>query len=169
MTRHIKPVLPGKSVPSLSVIHGMWYRLIELLNFRHRDIKENYGSHEVKRINVHLDQLVKQKLLIKGRWHKKVWFGIRVVERMGNCWIEKSLADGCISWDRVLLKLLSVVLMSALAARCGDIARAHLYKEMECLCWANMELTLSSDYGDRAPSVQDLRGKFTLRFLKGKK
>jgi hypothetical protein len=169
MTRHIKSVIPGKSAPSLSSIHSIWHRLICLLVFRHQEIKTRYGPHGVKRIEVRLDQLVKKKLLIKGRFHKKQWLGFRVMERMARIWIHESISNGCISWDRVLLKLLSVILMSALAARCGDIGRFYLYKEMECLCWSDVELTLASYDEDRAPSVQDLRAKFALRFLKCRK
>lgn len=137
------------------------------MTFRHSNLKEHYGNHEIKRIEVHLDQLVKRKLLIKGKWWKKQWFGFRVVEKMANAWIEKGLSDGCISWDRMLLKLLSIILMAALSARCGDVARTSLYKDMECLCWKDIELELFSELLDNgAPSVQNLRGKFTLRYCK---
>lgn len=169
MVRHTKPVIPGKPAPSLSVIQGIWYRLITMLTFRHRDLKDNYGAHDVKRIEVHLDQLVKRKLLVKGRWFKKQWFGFRIVEKLANTWIEKSLVDGCLSWDTVLLKLLSVLLMAGLAARCGDITRSALYQGTEFLTFRDVEITLSSQLGDKAPSVQDLRGKFTLKYTKGKK
>jgi hypothetical protein len=69
----------GKSAPSLSTIEGIWSRLISLLELRHRDIKTHYGPHEEERIKVHLDQLVKRGLLIKGLWFKKVWLGFVMI------------------------------------------------------------------------------------------
>jgi hypothetical protein len=87
---------------------------------------------------------------------------------MARSWLEKSLADGCGSWDKVLLKLLSVVLMSACAARAGDVLRTVGYEGPIAMCWKDVELVLNP-VGDRPPSVQDLRGKFTLRFTKGRK
>jgi hypothetical protein len=79
------------------------------------------------------------------------------------------LSESCISWDRMFLKFLIVVLMVALGVRYGDITRSFFYKDMECLCWKDIEITLSSSLGDRAPSMQGFRGKFTLPYLKGKK
>jgi len=87
---------------------------------------------------------------------------------MARSWLEKSLADGCGSWDKVLLKLLSIVLMSACAAQAGDILRTGGYEGPIAMCWEDVELVLDP-VEDRLPSVQDLRGKFTLRFTKGRK
>ena len=53
---------------------------------------------------------------------------------MARLWLEKSLADGCSSWDKVLLKLLSVVLMSACAARAGDVLRTVGYEGPIAMC-----------------------------------
>jgi len=168
MTRHIVPAIRDKSAPSLVTIQAIWYQCISVLNFRHHDLKENYGKHQIARINVHLDQLVRRGLLIKGRWFKKQWFGFRVIEKLSQVWLETAISQGCISWDKVLLKLLNVVMLSTLAARCGDIARSNFYKGDEVLCWKDIELTLSSD-ATISPSVQSLTAKIRLRFLKASK
>lgn len=167
MTRHVKPGVRGKPAPSLSLINGIWSQLIQILTFRHRDLPDKYGAYEILRIQVHLDQLVKRDLLIKGRWFKKIWVGLVVIQRLAYNWLEAALADGCLSWDRVLLKLLSVILQSALAARAGDIARSKGYFGVEYLSYKeDVELTLSP----QSPlSVQHLRGKFTLKYTKDKK
>lgn len=80
ITRHIKPNIRGKPVASLSTIQGVWYKLIAMLTFRHADLRANYGPYHVKRIEVHLDQLVQRNLLTKGRWFEKVWLGVRVLQ-----------------------------------------------------------------------------------------
>ena len=166
MTRIVKPGVRGKPAPSLTVIYSIWYRVIKLLTFRHSNLKDQYGEHERSRISVHLDQLVKRKLLTKGKWFRKVWLGFLVVQRLAYCWVERALADGCLSWDRVLLKLLSILLQSACAARSGDVGRSKLYTGPQCLCFKDVELVLGSQ---EPVSVQNLSGKVTLRFTKGKK
>lgn len=168
MTRHIVPVVHGKQVPSLITIQQIWYLCIKMLNFRHSELKDTYGKKELERITIHLDQLVKRGLLVKGRWYAKQWLGFRVVEKLAHAWLDKALQQGCISWDKVLLKLLNVVLLSALAARSGDVARSHLYKGDEALCWQHIELTLSGDKTEGL-SVQDLQAKINLKYLKGRK
>lgn len=169
MTRHVKPGLSGKDAPSLTVIQGIWYRLISLLEFRHRDLRDNYKPTDAKHISVHLDQLVKRQLLVKGRWHKKKWLGFLVLEKLACIWIEKGLSAGCLSWDRVILKLLGIILQSSLSARCGDVARSKLYTGMECLCYGDVELTLAPQREQEPLSVQHLSAKFTLRYRKGRK
>ena len=169
MTRRVKSGLIGKHAPSLSVIQGIWYRLIRFLQFHHRDLNDHYGKTEQLRISTHLDQLVKRGLLVKGQWFKKLWLGFLVVKKLATCWIETALADGCLSWDRVLLKLLGNILQSALAARAGDVARSMLYTGCQYLAYEHIELKLESPDMDGPFSVQQLRGRFTLKYRKGKK
>ena len=73
MTRRTKSNIRGKEVPSLSTIQGIWKHLIFLLTFWHREISKHYGQYDEKRIEIHLDQLVKRNLLIKGRFLKREW------------------------------------------------------------------------------------------------
>jgi hypothetical protein len=40
---------------------------------------------------------------------------------MARAWLEKSIVDGCSSWDKVLLKLLDLVLTSAVTGRAGNV------------------------------------------------
>jgi hypothetical protein len=69
----------------------------------------------------------------------------------------------------MLLKLLGIVLQSALGARSGDVARSKLYTGMQCLCYEDVELTLPPCVESDTLSVDQLSGKFTLRFRKHKK
>lgn len=116
---------------------------------------------------MHLDQLATQGLLVRGNWRKRQWLGFKVIQRMAHAFLESSLTDGCLMWDRVMLKLLGVVLQSSCASRSGDIARSTLYTGMECLCWKHVELTLTDR--EEPLSVQKLSLKFTLEFTKGHK
>lgn len=160
------PVGPGKLVPSLATIVGVWRTLISLLTFRHRDLESHYTKYDVSHIHTHLDQLVMQKKLIRGRWHKKQWLGVVVIQRIARNWLERALTEGTKSWDAVLIKLLGVVLQVACSSRSGDVARTAGYTGSECLCWRHIELTLEPG---AELSVQNLRGKLTLEFTKGHK
>ena len=102
MTRRVKSGVIGKHAPSLSVIKGIWYRLIRFLQFYHQDLNDHYEKLEQMRISTHLDQLVKRGLSVKGKWFKKLWLGFLVLKKLVACWIETALANGCLSWDRVL-------------------------------------------------------------------
>lgn len=82
--------------------------------------------------------------------------------KIADAWLEKSLPYGCISWDETLLKLLAVVLTSTLRPRGGTVY--GLYSSISALCFNDIELILTPPSNNRAPSVQDLRGKITLKF-----
>ncbi|KAK5171127.1 uncharacterized protein LTR77_004271 [Saxophila tyrrhenica] len=168
-TRRTVPSLRGKTAPSLSTIMGFWRRLIEVLTFRHRDLKQHYGAFEVTRIKTHLDNLVYRKLLVRGKWRKMQWVGFQVLLRIANSWIEHALNGGCHDWDVVLLKLLGLILMGACGARAGDVARSNHYNGVEYLCWADLEMKLKSTSPQEAPSVQDLTLTVTLEYTKGHK
>lgn len=164
--RQTKPSLSDKMVPSISTIQGIWRTLIDVLRFRHRNLKEHYTEQDVIRISTHLDQLVMQKRLVRGLWQKKQWLGFVVMQRIARNWLERALAEGTTSWDQVLMRLLGVVVAVSCNARSGDIARTRLYTGLECLCWRHVELKLE----DGAElTVQNLMGKITLEFTKGHK
>ncbi|CZS92478.1 uncharacterized protein RAG0_03060 [Rhynchosporium agropyri] len=139
--------------PSIKAFEPMKIPPCVLPASRFFDLGANYGPYHAKRLEVHLNQLGQRNLLPKGRWFEKT---------MTRLWLEKSIANGCSSWYKVLLTLLGLVLMSAVAGRAGGVSRSEGYKGAETLCWGDVELELSSDMKDRSPSVQDLRGKPTL-------
>ncbi|SMR55280.1 unnamed protein product [Zymoseptoria tritici ST99CH_1E4] len=165
--RSTVPGIRGKTAPSLSVVRGFWRRLIDLLIFRHEDIRQHYTPYWVNRIGMHLDQLATKKDLVRGLWQKRQWLGFKVILRMAQIWIDRAIDEGCISWDRTLLKLLGVVLQSACSSRSGDIARSTLYKGLECLCWKHLQLTIKDP--DQPLSVQNLTLQVTLAYTKGHK
>ena len=153
--------------PSLSVIKGVWRRLIDLLKFRHEELLTHYTPYWVAHIGTRLDQLAASKQLERGVWRKRQWVGFKVVQKMSQIWLRRALDEGCVSWDRVLLKLLGVLLQASCASRSGDIARSTLYKGFECLCYKHLEL----GFGRRREplSVQDLTLKITIEYAKGHK
>lgn len=50
------------------------------------------------------------------------------------------IIEGTRSWDKIMLQVLSLVLMTATAVRAGDIARSDMYKGEEYVYWSDVEL-----------------------------
>lgn len=169
MIRNSRSIIAGKPAISLSVVRGLLSRLIKLLTFRHQDILKSYSLHHVTRIEVHLQHLVSEGKLIRGTWHKKQWISFMTLLKMAKEWLQCALSDGTNSWDITLTKLTSVVTVSALSSRSGDITRTQLYEGVEYLCWKDITLQLDDNSDRSTPMVGDLRGTFLLRYTKGYK
>jgi hypothetical protein len=85
---------------------------------------------------------------------------------MAQSWLRKAIDKGCASWDRHLHKLLYMLFQSVPGMRAGDVSRSPLYIDSEFVAWKDLEMTLQKHL-DHAPSVQDLRLKITLKYIKG--
>lgn len=79
------------------------------------------------------------------------------------------MEHGCLSWGVVLLKLLSILIVVACAARSGDVARSKVWKGMEYLRYEHVEIRVDPTLyaGDGLASVQTLMCKVTLPYTKG--
>lgn len=55
---------------------------------------------------------------------------------------KRNRANGCLTWDRVLLKLLRKLFQSACPRGAGDAARAKLYTGLQYVCYKDLKLTL---------------------------
>lgn len=83
---------------------------------------------------------------------------------MSRAWLQAALDDGCISWDVQLHKLLSIVLLSALGCRSGEVALTGRYVD-EYTRWSHIKLKLAAG----GNTVDDLEADVTLCFEKAKK
>jgi hypothetical protein len=159
--------LTGKGAPSLSTVQGIWIATIEYLKFRYIDFKENYTSHEVKRVSVFFEQQVQLGNLTRGLWRRRQWLGFLMIQKLVTEYVSHQLLTGCPNFDTVILRTLGVVLQCACAARPGDVAKTLGYEVYESLRFGDVELVLQQS--STPATVQHLRGKVTLRFTKNKK
>ena len=60
-------------------------------------------------------------------------------------------------------------MQSTLTCRAGDVARIGEFREMECLTWSNIEMTLSPTEPDNLPSGSNITLPFELRYMEGDK
>jgi hypothetical protein len=155
-----------KPLPSLSTVRNYWHLTIALLTFRHRDLFTNYGKFDVARITAHLQILVKEKKIWKGRFYDRAWLGMSMLRRIADTWLKDGLKHGVSSWDRRLLKLLTPIMMSAVTSRVGDVLRSSSYTRDEYVKWQDIQLTLPPG-GELC--VQNFRCRISLRYLKGYK
>lgn len=78
------------------------------------------------------------------------------------------LENGTYNFDLVISKCLSIVLISSLGARSGDIGRSEGYTDKEFMAYKDIQLYFPVDAGPES-KFSDLRAIFTIRYAKGKK
>jgi hypothetical protein len=137
--------------------------LFSALTFEHP--KFNLSKHECSRIDALIDGLSDEGKLLRGRVREKFeWVGVSIVEKMTRSWLQAALDDGCLSWDIIIHKALTVVLQSALACRGGEIARSKGYT-VEYMRWSHLEMKLPPGKN----TLDDVRLTGLLKFQKTKK
>lgn len=78
---------------------------------------------------------------------------------------QDAITKGTPSWSVVIGKAFSLALVSATAARAGDIARSHRYNEDYVLKWKDVIIKVSID----AMGRPFFRSKITMRYTKAYK
>jgi len=58
---------------------------------------------------------------------------IRYILAMNTALIRQAVDNGTWSWDHLMLKVLSLKLLSCLSAKSGDVVRSGLYQGVEYL------------------------------------
>ncbi|KAG6366236.1 hypothetical protein INS49_000412 [Diaporthe citri] len=132
-------------------------------------------GHDSARFKAFTAQAVKDKRLTKGMWKGRSWVGFVTLSRMVRVFLEHYVQHGARSFDLVISRSLSIVLVAALGCRAGDIALTQGYTGLE---YRNIELYLEEEAPSPAgqqqpqrprPSIRDLRAVVTIEFAKGHK
>ncbi len=64
------------------------------------------------------------------------------VKTMCRCWLQTALDEGCLSWDIIIHKVLTVVVQASLMCRGGKITLSKGYKD-EYLRWSHSGMKLA--------------------------
>ena len=137
--------------------------LISALTFEYA--KFNLSKHECSRIDALIDSLSDEGKLVRSRRREKLqWLGISIVEKMLRCWFQAALDDGCLSWDVIIHKALTVVLQSALGCRGGEIAMSRGYTA-QYMRWNDLEMKLVPGKN----TLEDIQLTICLKYEKTKK
>lgn len=83
---------------------------------------------------------------------------------MIRAFLEHFHAYGCLSWDIVVAKYLSVVPVASLGCRSGDVTGSNGYTGFEYMQWRHIDLLYEGE-----PTYLNLRATVTLKVQKGYK
>lgn len=158
----IKSRYRDKPAPSIQTIRGGLASLSKTLLELHEDF--TISKSKSLQIDSLLNKLVKDKVLIAGKWLPSNRVGFQTLLFLADTWMNSGLIDGVTSWDTYISRQLSIVLMASLASRSGDVLRTQVYEDKECCLFK--DLTVSFQGGD---SMEHLTMNVCLRFVKGYK
>lgn len=160
----ISKIIPAKHRdkprPSMSTIMTSLKALATILIGTYEDFSiSNYWAAKCDSL---FNTLVSEGVFINGFWEKRRRIGFDTILILGDSFLLSGLEEGCLSWDTLLSKHLSVVLVAACACRSGDAARTPLYTGIEYLAFEDIILKFGA--GDQP---KDLSMDVTPRAVKG--
>jgi hypothetical protein len=163
----LKPSIKAKPVPSADIVRNA---LISLSSYGTFTYPEASGykltARDGVRLQTWVDDAVKSGRLIKGRWKRRVWLNFTIVSRMTKAWLDHYDKYGTRNWDLIIAKHLSIVLVSSLGMRVGDVTRSSSYHGLEYLKYKDVKLRIE---GDGEAKLENIRACITLCYTKGKK
>ena len=149
-----------KPAPNLTTIHSAVAFLVGYGTFHWGD-RQFLSSRDKERLATFLDDATRQGRLTRGRWHKRTWACFVTVSCMIQRFLDYHHENGCWNWDVIIYKCLSIVLTTALGARCGDVGLSNQYKGCEFLAWKRIRIMLEGD-----PLFANLTMEIVLEFEK---
>ena len=163
----LKPSIKTKPVPSVDVVKRGLTSLSAYGTFTYPEASGyKLTARDGSRLQTWVDDAVKSGRLIKGRWRKRVWLNFTIVSRMTKAWLDHYEKYGTRNWDLIIAKHLSIVLVSSLGMRVGDVTRSGSYYGLEYLKYKDVQLRIE---GDGEAKLENIKACITLCYTKGKK
>jgi hypothetical protein len=103
--------------------HGL-RNTIQSCKFQYADFK--LTSKDRLMLESLASSLLKNSILTKDPFREKQWLGIRLVERCVTALLKDALENGTLSWDVVICRAASLILVSSLG-RSGDVTVSSGY------------------------------------------
>lgn len=163
MISKIKSRFRDKPAPNQSLFASALDILLQYGTFKWATFEMTW--HHGTRMKTFFDDAVRAGRLTVGRWNKRVWLGFMLMARMGNDWLPHYDTHGALNWDVIISRLLSVVLVTSLGCRSGDVSRSEHWKGMEFIQYHDIILMLS-EHGSK---FEDLQAHIVIEFEKGRK
>ncbi|KAI6796652.1 hypothetical protein KC361_g4349 [Hortaea werneckii] len=154
-------LMQNKPAPNLTTIKSAIKFLHSYGIFTWREF--SWTKHDSSRVRAWLDQTVRNKQLVRGTWQKKTYVGFAVLSRLVRAYLRHTFEQGCGSFDIVVAKVLSVVLISSLGARAGDVARSLHASAEQTLQFRHITLSIQGE----EPRFENLVATIELEFTKG--
>ena len=159
----MKPV--GGSVPRYQTMKNQVRDLKIKLTWKYS--KFILSPQEHARIRSMFKEMLKKNLLTNNPVREKQWIGIVLVKRIVTSYIHDAIRQGSLSWDVVVYKILSIILMSTLGVRAGDAVRSSYYFGNEFLRWGAITIKFRST--SIKPLLEDLVLQIVIEYEKGAK
>ncbi|OBT86748.1 hypothetical protein VE02_06282 [Pseudogymnoascus sp. 03VT05] len=135
----VKP--KSKEVPAFTWLRGGLRRLIVILTFQFVDFK--VMRHDSLRIKVMFQTLLNDGRITKEPSRVVQWIGVILVRRLITAILEDAIDNGSTNWDKTLQKALSLLLISALSCRSGDIMTSTMdTQKLPFLCYDDITIKL---------------------------
>ncbi|KAK3718658.1 hypothetical protein LTR37_004875 [Vermiconidia calcicola] len=160
----------GKPGPNDDLVWDACHVLLKYGEFRW-SVEDGFTitSHHRAHLETFVDDAVRRGQLIRGHWRKRTWIGFVTLSRMIRAYLAHAIDQGTLSWDQTIHRCLSIVLVSALGCRSGDVVRSQHYKGTEYMQYRHVELWLADLDGDQLPTLANVRASFTIEYEKGHK
>ncbi|PVH99893.1 hypothetical protein DM02DRAFT_413875 [Periconia macrospinosa] len=124
--------------PNARVVQLAMHYLQEWGEFTWADF--HLSAHDHQLINAWKNDAIQKARLSTGSTYQRSWIGYATLSRLVREFLLYRVTNGTLTLDPVIAKVLSVVLMSALGCRAGDIALSDLYSGNEFLSSACFQL-----------------------------
>lgn len=157
-----------KPGPNLDTVHVGYAVLVQYGIFKWPLPAFKMTPHDAARFQAFTFQALKEKRLTKGRWRERAWVGFVTLSRMVRAYLEHFMKNGTLNFDVIIYKCFSVVFISSLGCRSGDVSRTRGYTGTEYMTYRDIELFLPNNVRPE-PDFSELRATVTMRYLKGKK
>ncbi|KAF8854058.1 hypothetical protein BDZ45DRAFT_806147 [Acephala macrosclerotiorum] len=161
----LRPHSRDKPVPSSEYIVGGFKHISSYGTFTYKEASGyKLTVNDAARLQTWLDDAIKAGRLTKGRWKKKVWLNFTIVSRMTRAWLNHHYRFGARNWDLVIAGLLSIVLITAVGMRVGDVTRSSGYDGIQYVKYKDINLRVTGE-----AKLANVKARITLSYMKGMK
>ena len=144
IAQYIKGLGPG-GLPCYATLRGGVDRLLAALAFQFEDF--HVTDHTNARVKAAIDAEHKAGRVTKDPARTKRWVGSLLMRQMIRGVINKAHDEGTRNWDVVLSRATSMLLLTVLQSRAGDILKSGSSKgyDRPYLCWEEVQVQLSGE------------------------
>jgi hypothetical protein len=159
----LRPIGRDKPGPNETMIRKALHILIDYGTYTYpKNSGFEFTATDGARIKTWFSDAVAANRLTWGCWKNRDWLSFMTISHMSRAWLHHHSQNGTRSWDIALYKLLSIVLVTSLACRGGDIARSRGYTGTQYLQYGHIQLVLEG-----SPKISNLCTRVSLEYLKG--
>lgn len=153
----------SNEVPAFTWLRGGLRRLIVVLTFHFADFR--VSKHDALRMKTVFQKLLNDGKITREPSRKVQWIGSVLVRRLITVIFREAINEGTGNWDKPIQRALSLLLISALSCRSGDIMTSTRdTQKLPFLCYNDITVKLVGGNG-----LENLEAEVLIRNEKKKK